>query len=168
MEGAREMECADSPSLSPFLHPTIKSPSRETHEGIEEEKARRMEQVSRYGYCYGYDVPSRASLFSVFESTGDSLVDARPPDGGAVAMEEDDAESCSYDDLGSEHSEEGCCEGGNAEEGGDVRRDEVGGGGRGLGRYKPCVSSGESKGGGVDLMNEMERNKLFWEACLAS
>lgn len=119
------------------------------------------------------NVADGASPFLLFEATGDSEVDGRDPQHEGVPMEVDDAESCSYDssdwidadDVGGEYEDATAWLGDCHEEDEDEFEDEqdshvqlpkV--------EYKSCVSVESTS----ELMNEMERSKLFWEACLAS
>ncbi|KAI4319436.1 hypothetical protein MLD38_033033 [Melastoma candidum] len=94
-----------------------------------------------------------------FESTGDSEIDAWPSWHGTATMEEDDAGSCCHGELGSELSGE-CDDGG---EGEDAARKNGGGGGELERRESCCLAELDGREGG-----EMERSRLFWEACLAS
>lgn len=114
------------------------------------------------------------SSFFLLEATGDSEVDGLDPGDGEVPMEEDDAGSCSYDssdwanadDVG-ECDVAACLRDGHRREEDEDEFDEdeqnspvqLPGG-----EYKSCVSAESTN----ELMNERERSKLFWEACLAS
>ncbi|KAI3425525.1 uncharacterized protein J3R85_010272 [Psidium guajava] len=120
-------------------------------------------------------VGADASSFFLFEATGDSEVDGREGPGHEeeVPMEEDDAASCSCDSsdwtdaggvggcdveawLGDAREED---EDDELEDEQSSRAQQPPGA-----EYKSCVSVESTN----ELMNEMERSKLFWEACLAS
>ncbi|PPS20041.1 hypothetical protein GOBAR_AA00533 [Gossypium barbadense] len=125
------------------------------------------------------------SSFLLFEATGDSesgcssdpaMVDISHDDDG----DDDDAESCSCDiapDVVHGVGEVGgslknkfanVVEGVNDEDD-DDDDDGVGGakGGVGVGKEKKSSSSAENSNSS-ETMNEMEKNRLFWETCLAS
>ncbi|KAF8006573.1 hypothetical protein BT93_K0775 [Corymbia citriodora subsp. variegata] len=117
-----------------------------------------------------------ASSFFLFEDSGDSEVDGRDPGHEEVPMEEDDAESCSYDSSDWANAGDDVVVGecdvdvatwlrdGHEEdeyESGDEQDSHVQLPGV---EYKSCVSVESTN----ELMNEREKSKLFWEACLAS
>lgn len=116
-------------------------------------------------------VGADASSFFLFEATGDSEVDGREGPGHAeeVPMDEDDAASCSCDSSDwTDLDGVGGCDveawlgDGREEDEDDELEDEQNSHPRA--EYKSCVSVESTN----ELMNEMERSKLFWEACLAS
>ncbi|KAJ6680240.1 GLUTAMIC ACID-RICH PROTEIN-LIKE [Salix purpurea] len=129
------------------------------------------------------------SPFLLVEAAGDSEVDSGPATSTTVVADDDDAESCSCDT--SDHSSvsdviNGACsevEAGRVncnvaykEEVEEVEEEEVEEGVEvcqswfgqvhvGLPvKQKPCVSVDS----GNESMNEKEKDRLFWEACLAS
>lgn len=112
------------------------------------------------------------SSFLFFEATGDSELDSVDPNVSITtfSQHDDDAESCSYDssDFHTAHDEvinDSCCHhfqaciiDDNVEEGDEAHshiRDEK----------KSSVSVDSSH---EELPSEMEKNRLFWETCLAS
>ncbi|XP_030532573.2 uncharacterized protein LOC115742431 [Rhodamnia argentea] len=121
-------------------------------------------------------VGADASSFFLFEATGDSEVDGGHEE--EVPMEEDDAASCSCDSSGWTGAGGGGVgvggcdvaawlgDGREEDEEDEELDDEQNSRAHQLpgAEYKSRVSV-ESTG---ELMNEMERSKLFWEACLAS
>ncbi|KAJ8898704.1 hypothetical protein K2173_004738 [Erythroxylum novogranatense] len=134
-----------------------------------------------FGYSWKGDQTRRkdhwvdVGSFFLVEATGDSDdVHLHPPD-IAVDLADDDAGSCSYDvsdhscvsDLNNDDC--GCYEGekycGNVEEeeiricGGEPWRSDVGF------HQKSCASVDSTTS---EPMTEMEKNRLFWETCLAS
>ncbi|GMI73780.1 hypothetical protein like AT3G62990 [Hibiscus trionum] len=125
------------------------------------------------------------SYFLHLEATGDSEAGYFDPSMPAVINHDqnDDAESCSceYDTTSdllhmviefNYSLDDDANVGGDDEEDGEVVDQEV----RLYKkcRYDPCINgivAKESKKSSVDstgTMNEMEKNRLFWEACLAS
>ncbi|KAK7259449.1 hypothetical protein RIF29_25056 [Crotalaria pallida] len=115
------------------------------------------------------------------EATGDSEADYNPTKGEYAyeiyaADDDDDAQSCSYDDSETSDAAElsGYNESLNKYDDDDdedgkkdcfygtsyCEDDEMAGQ-----HYKSCVSDDDSS---QELMDEMEKNRLFWEACLAS
>ena len=113
----------------------------------------------------------------LLESTGDSEADCNPNMGEhayEIHTADDDAQSCSYDEseTGNPAEPKGCCESLND----DDDDDEDGKKGDVCGtsyceddemqehHHKSSVSDDS----GQEPVDEMEKNRLFWEACLAS
>ncbi|GMN38150.1 hypothetical protein TIFTF001_007387 [Ficus carica] len=125
------------------------------------------------------------SSFFLFEATGDSESCSKSDpdiaeDGeDSVSHDDDDAESCSWDPADRGPSIGDSMDGGDAIDqeswnGGDDEcdRDDDGGGveeetGGTFGRRKSEVSV-DSTTTEFESLNEMEKNRLFWETCLAS
>ncbi|KAK2418660.1 hypothetical protein QL285_040837 [Trifolium repens] len=113
--------------------------------------------------------------YMLIEATGDSEVDSNDPniDGFGSADDDDDAQSCCHDNA----AEFKACESWN-EDDDDVekdKKDDVNVYGSSYceddemqeqNNYKSYVSDDSSDKEFVD--DEMEKNRLFWEACLAS
>lgn len=134
-----------------------------------------------------------ASAYMLFEASGDSDAQhcdgALDPDSGAA---EDDAQSCSYGSVLSDHHSERLHEvidgAGAADDfrgadfeyctSGEEEEDDGGGGSdeeddgvvdQCCGRGKTTAAAAKSNGcEGSKTMNESEGDRLFWEACLAS
>ncbi|XP_061342550.1 uncharacterized protein LOC133288757 [Gastrolobium bilobum] len=126
--------------------------------------------------------PMDFSSYIHFEATGDSEVDCDPNLGGyaceiARVGGDDDALSCSYDGSDTCNAAElngyESCDAGDHdddEKKEDEEKDEVYG-------ISYCeddeMQEGDQKSfvsfdSGQELVDEMEKNRLFWEACLAS
>lgn len=130
-------------------------------------------------------------LFSwfLFESTGDSedIFELNVASEDAkMDVEEDDAHSCCcdfmvFDDLGDTHDEDYHIvddddggddyfdddDDGDDEDDDDDEEEEVSSRGKSR-QHKKLRVSDDSISTTMELMNEMEKSRLFWEACLAS
>ncbi|EXC34672.1 hypothetical protein L484_020441 [Morus notabilis] len=125
------------------------------------------------------------SSFFLFEATGDSESCSKTnPDERVSDLDDDDAESCSWDSTDrcpsngdsmdsvdaidrncSNDDEDDECDRDEEEEGSDpVQRRTWSGSGE---RRKSNVSV-DSTTKSFESLNEMEKNRLFWETCLAS
>ncbi|KAJ6723513.1 GLUTAMIC ACID-RICH PROTEIN-LIKE [Salix koriyanagi] len=128
------------------------------------------------------------SPFLLVEAAGDSEVDSGPATSTTVVADDDDAESCSCDTsdhscvingafseveagrancnvADDDHADKEEEEEEEVEEGVEVCQSWCGQVHVGLPvKQKPCVSVDS----GNESMNEKEKDRLFWEACLAS
>jgi hypothetical protein len=114
--------------------------------------------------------------YMLIEATGDSEVDSNDPniDGFGSADDDDDAQSCCHDNA----AEFKACESWNDDDDDDVEKNKKGDVNvygssyceddemQEQNNYKSYVSDDSSDKEFVD--DEMEKNRLFWEACLAS
>ncbi|CAK8544245.1 unnamed protein product [Lathyrus sativus] len=81
---------------------------------------------------------------------------------GSVEYDDDDAESCCHDNA----AEFKVCESLNEDEDEEVKKSDVYGSSYCEDdKYKSYVSDDSSD---QEFLDEMEKNRLFWEACLAS
>ncbi|XP_027349378.1 uncharacterized protein LOC113860987 [Abrus precatorius] len=117
-----------------------------------------------------YDVSSSCMLL---EATGDSEVDCSPIMGDHAfefgRADDDDAQSCSYDNSETFSAAELDGYESLNDDDGDEKKNDVHGTSyceddEMQGHNKSCVSDDS----GQELVDEMEKNRLFWEACLAS
>ncbi|WJX85011.1 hypothetical protein P8452_67523 [Trifolium repens] len=115
--------------------------------------------------------------YMLIEATGDSEVDSNDPNingFGSADDDDDDAQSCCHDNA----AEFKACESWNDDDDDDVEKNKKGDVNvygssyceddemQEQNNYKSYVSDDSSDKEFVD--DEMEKNRLFWEACLAS
>ncbi|TKY61841.1 hypothetical protein E2542_SST11694 [Spatholobus suberectus] len=119
-----------------------------------------------------------SSSYVLLEATGDSEADCNPPTMGEhgyeVGRADDDAQSCSYDSSETCNAAEvNGYESLNNDDDDDDVEDEKKAETHGTSycdddEMQQHQKSWVSDDSGQELVDEMEKNKLFWEACLAS